>query len=790
MIMTSFLRFHDLTKSYYEGSVRHIVLQKARAEFQPGEITAILGKSGSGKSTLLNLISGIDMPDSGEIWVDGTNLTALSERDRTLFRRARIGFVFQFFNLIPTLTVGENVSLPLELNHVPRTGAKKKAQGLLDAVGLLDRWDTFPEKLSGGEQQRVSLARALVHNPLLILADEPTGNLDEETGAQMMSLLATLTHEQNGTLLVVTHSPEAASYADRILHLSHGHLVADSVNMLSLRTLLRHPLQFSIMILGIALGVAVMVSIDLANVSAARAFDISASTVTGRATHIIIGSGQGLDESVYVRLRTDPQWRAELESAPIVRAYAISSQLGKVPFTLLGIDPFAEGPFRNYLSGQDPLKTESVLSLLTVPGSILLSRSTAQKYGLKPCSPNRLNDFCRLVLSVNGETHIAYLTGLLEPNDDFSRRASDTLIITDISTAQDFSDMDGQLTQIDLILPDNFDARSLASTLPVGTRLVTSEIRNAQVTNMISAFQINLTALSLLALVVGVFLIYNSMTFSVIQRRALFGTLRSIGYTREQVFGMVIGEAAVVGVLGAGLGLGVGILLGQGAVRMVTQTINDLYFVISVRGFQIPSSSLIKGGIVGLFASVLAAAPPAWEAASVPPRQALLRAGLESKVHEIVKRVAWLGMVIAVTGAIILAIPTRNLVISFSGTSAVLLGLAALTPLVTSDPHALVGCSAWQAVWLAGSSGTAQCDSVAESDSGSCRSTYDRRFSHDWCTGDDRQFSHHGYTLVGSNLTWRCLHLRPGCERHAPGYPAGRSSCYHRGSVSPCKIQD
>jgi putative ABC transport system ATP-binding protein len=223
--MTAFLRFHDLTKSYYEGDLRRIVLQNAHAEFQPGEITAILGKSGSGKSTLLNLISGIDAPDDGQIWVDGQDLTALPERERTLFRRARVGFVFQFFNLIPTLTVGENVSLPLELNRLPQ--AQQMAQEVLEAVGLLDRWKTFPEKLSGGEQQRVALARALVHDPLLILADEPTGNLDEETGAQVMALLARLTRERNRTLLTVTHSREVASHADRVLRLSHGQLVTE-----------------------------------------------------------------------------------------------------------------------------------------------------------------------------------------------------------------------------------------------------------------------------------------------------------------------------------------------------------------------------------------------------------------------------------------------------------------------------------------------------------------------------------------------------------------------------------
>jgi putative ABC transport system ATP-binding protein len=225
--MTAFLRFHDLTKSYYEGEIRRVVLQNAHAEFEPGQMTVILGKSGSGKSTLLNLISGIDAPDSGQIWVDGRDLTELSERDRTLFRRARIGFIFQFFNLIPTLTVGENVSLPLELNRVPHTEGREKAERLLDSVGLLDRWNTFPEKLSGGEQQRVALARALVHDPLLILADEPTGNLDEETGSQVLSLLAQLAREQGRTLLMVTHSLEAASHSDRVLRLTHGQLVEE-----------------------------------------------------------------------------------------------------------------------------------------------------------------------------------------------------------------------------------------------------------------------------------------------------------------------------------------------------------------------------------------------------------------------------------------------------------------------------------------------------------------------------------------------------------------------------------
>jgi putative ABC transport system ATP-binding protein len=221
----SFLRLDGLSKGFEEGGQIRAVLRDASAQLAKGEFVAILGKSGSGKSTLLNLISGIDRVDEGDIWVNGQRLTTLNERQRTLFRRLNIGFVFQFFNLIPTLTVWENVLLPLELAGVDNGQASDRAETLLEAVGLLDRRDTFPDRLSGGEQQRVAIARALVHDPLLVLADEPTGNLDEETGRQVMALLDRLTRQNGKNLILVTHSHEAAAYADRVLTLRDGKLV-------------------------------------------------------------------------------------------------------------------------------------------------------------------------------------------------------------------------------------------------------------------------------------------------------------------------------------------------------------------------------------------------------------------------------------------------------------------------------------------------------------------------------------------------------------------------------------
>ena len=212
-----FIQLNAVSKSYQEGSLKRQVLLNAQAGFSRGELIAIVGRSGSGKSTLLNLISCIDQVDTGQIMVDGVELTALQDRDRTLFRREKIGFVFQFFNLIPTLNVIENVMLPAELNNLSQSQSRKQAAEMLSSVGLGDRLDTFPERLSGGEQQRVAIARALVHDPLLVLADEPTGNLDEETGAQILALLDGLTRQSGKNLIMVTHSREAAAIADRIL---------------------------------------------------------------------------------------------------------------------------------------------------------------------------------------------------------------------------------------------------------------------------------------------------------------------------------------------------------------------------------------------------------------------------------------------------------------------------------------------------------------------------------------------------------------------------------------------
>ena len=220
----SMVKIERLSKFFYEGGQQRQVLDQVDAAIHEGQFVALLGRSGSGKSTLLNLISGIEKPDGGDVTIRDVTITRLRERERTLFRRDHIGFVFQFFNLIPTLTVLENVTLPQELAGKKATAVSSHALHLLDQVGLADRRDAFPDKLSGGEQQRVAIARALVHEPRLLLADEPTGNLDDYTGEQVGELLFQLTEQAGTTFVLVTHDQELAGRCHRVMHLHEGHL--------------------------------------------------------------------------------------------------------------------------------------------------------------------------------------------------------------------------------------------------------------------------------------------------------------------------------------------------------------------------------------------------------------------------------------------------------------------------------------------------------------------------------------------------------------------------------------
>ena len=224
--MSETIRLSALDRHFQRGDTVVQALRGLDLTIQQGEFIALVGPSGSGKSTLLNLLGGLDRPSAGELWLNGLPLHDANAEERTRHRKERVGFVFQSFNLLPRLTALENVAVPLMLAGVPRDHREENARVLLERMGLADRLDHFPAELSGGEQQRVAVARALIHQPDLILADEPTGNLDSVTGQAIMNLLRELNEEQGITLVVVTHDQDVADYADRIVRLRDGQIAA------------------------------------------------------------------------------------------------------------------------------------------------------------------------------------------------------------------------------------------------------------------------------------------------------------------------------------------------------------------------------------------------------------------------------------------------------------------------------------------------------------------------------------------------------------------------------------
>jgi putative ABC transport system permease protein len=412
-----------------------------------------------------------------------------------------------------------------------------------------------------------------------------------------------------------------------------------------------------------------VVAIDLANVSAERAFELSAETVAGKATHQVVGAGATLDEDVYRRLRVEHRYR---QSAPVVQGYATVPGSNRT-FQLLGVDPFAEGPFRPYAGPDADLELRTFMAQ---PNTAMMATPTAEELGVQ------VGD--TLTIDIEGVQHPLQVVALMQPDDERSRRATESLLITDIATAQSLLDLRGQLSRIDLIVPrgeagDQVLA-GLRSVLGEGAQIRRSEARTETVEQMTRAFSLNLTALSLLALVVGAFLIYNTMTFSVVQRRSLIGRLRALGVTRREVFGLVLGEAALIGLVGTGVGLAGGIVLATGLVQLVTQTINDLYFVVTVRELSIAPFTLVKGTVLGLGMTLAAAVAPAREATNAPVSLILQRSEQETNVRDLVPRLAALGGMLGTVGGVLLVASGQSIVWSYAGLLGIILAAALLAP--------------------------------------------------------------------------------------------------------------
>lgn len=434
----------------------------------------------------------------------------------------------------------------------------------------------------------------------------------------------------------------------------------------------RHPWLLVLSVLGVALGVAVVVSIDLANSSARRAFELSSATVAGKATHHVVGLSGGLDEGVYRRLRVEEGIQ---EIAPVIDGYVRAPRFGARTFQVLGIDPFAEDPFRPYLSRDSGA---DLTGFLTGRQGVYMASATAQQGGLE------IGD--TLHVKIGGRKRVLRVAGLLEAEDDHSARALEDLIVVDISTAQSLFDAQGRLSRIDVLAPPGGEGEArlerIRDALPVSAAIERSEARTETIEQMTDAFNLNLTALSFLALMVGMFLIYNTMTFSVVQRRTMIGQLRALGVTRREIGGLIFGDAMLVGIVGTACGLLLGIVLGRGLVRLITQTINDLYYVVNVRDVAVEPLTLVKGASLGIGATLLAAIAPAREATRTVVSTVLRRSHVESDLRGRLPRLAVMGAGLGILAVVLLALPTRSITVSYLALLGILIGFALLTPAI------------------------------------------------------------------------------------------------------------
>jgi len=458
------------------------------------------------------------------------------------------------------------------------------------------------------------------------------------------------------------------------------------LNRASRNFLWRHPWQLALAIVGIALGVAVVISIDLAMESSLNAFDQAGKAFSGVASHRIVAGDGGLDEKLYRRLRVDEGIQ---QLSPVVNAYVFASKQTDAGFNLIGIDPFIEKSFQSIWQTRQNKNTSVGLltRLITEPNTALISEQTASRLGL-----NIEDDLT--IDTDHGERRLKII-GLLSPNNAVSEQVLSRLIVTDIATAQEVLEMFGRLSSIEVLIdkhqpdaapvPDRLAAYTpiIRKALPGYALLVSTESQSQAMREMTRAFSINLKALGLLSLLVGMFLIYNTMTFLVMQRRRLIGSLRSIGVTRRQIFKLIIGEALLLAAIGTLIGIVLGIALGQGLLYLISGTINAIYFRIDAASLMITPLQIGKGALLGITATLLSVLPPAFEATRISPVTVLVRSQLESGIRRLIKAANLISGVFILGGMALAFLSGKSIALGLASIFLLLFGFAMMTPALT-----------------------------------------------------------------------------------------------------------
>tara|TARA_R110002096_G_scaffold416576_3_gene619650 strand:- start:87203 stop:89734 length:2532 start_codon:yes stop_codon:yes gene_type:complete len=433
--------------------------------------------------------------------------------------------------------------------------------------------------------------------------------------------------------------------------------------------LIRHPAQLGLAILGMAVGISVIVAVDMANDSARRSFDQSLDAVTGDATHQILGGPTGLDEQVYIDLRLN----GIRDIAPIVDGFV---RVDGETYQLLGIDIFAESGFREYQARGTSVSTDSgsgATGLLTTPGGVLMMGRSAKRLNLEPGDP--------FTISIVGEDHEGILLDIMGGTD--SGGGFDRMIIADISVAQDWLGLSGRLSRIDVRAgTDNQILDEIRRHLPPDARLINAEGRNDALLEMSTGFNTSLMAMSLFALLVGVFLIYNCMSFMILQRRPIIGVLRALGVTRGQLIRALLIEGMIIASVGVLIGIVAGTLLGEQLVSLVTRSMSDHYYAVRNVEADLSGFTAFKGVLAGIVATLVAVSVPALEAVSYPPRLTLARSVVEERAGSLV---IWFGVgavLLALLAWVSLSFSSENLFIGFFALFLVIVSAALLAPIV------------------------------------------------------------------------------------------------------------
>jgi ABC-type lipoprotein export system ATPase subunit/ABC-type lipoprotein release transport system permease subunit len=668
--MSETIRISDLQRAFQRGDTAVQALRDVNLTIAPGEFVALVGPSGSGKSTLLNLLGGLDRPTTGELWLDGLALHTASDSQRTRHRRERVGFIFQSFNLLPRLTALENVAVPLMLAGVGKAEREARARLLLEQVGLGHRLDHYPAELSGGEQQRTAVARALVHNPALILADEPTGNLDSATGAEVMALLQALNAEQGITLILVTHNAEVAAYADRIVRLRDGSVVEDVISRshlqnknkqpqnqivsergltfadilrTALRNLGRRPVRNVLTAAGVLIGIVTLVAMVSFGVGVQR--EVQRNFETVGLENIFVqpryADGDAFDPFAAPRPLTPltPDLVTRIRALEGVTAVTPSLSLPRGVEIVIADDDAGGAPIpvraseggesQFNLGGANTLVVGNDLAEGDSAGVVLVTGLADRLLAPEQSYADLIGAPLTLQLSLpRGETE-RFPTTVVGVREGFGSRT------LDLGLAERAAIKAWWFGQPDIVATEGYDllvvrAASLAR-VPQLSEIIDSLGLQTQsldlildVANQVLALlQALLGSVGGLALLVAALGVANTMLMAIYERTREIGVLKALGASRSEIRWLFTAEAALIGLLGGAFGLLFGTLLGR-LVDWIAHRYLITQGVTGVGALSVVPPWLALGALAfAALIGVLAGLYPAARAARLDPVTAL-----------------------------------------------------------------------------------------------------------------------------------------------------------------------